>query len=258
MDPQLPRQRALAIAGERIAGGIGTHETALASPEVVDLRGRVVVPGLSDAHVHFPTWALAQTEVKLDGCSSLAEALARIGAASVPPGRVIRGYGWRSGDWKGGEEPTAARLDQVTGGRPAAMIAKDYHSLWLNSAALALAGGDLEVEGGVVERDARRQPDRGAARGGGMAVQGAPPEVRRRAVPRGDASGASRRRRTRRHLGPRQGRLARGVGAVAAAGAARLAHAPCLAVASGRPRRLAGASSGSRSGSAARCFGSDT
>ena len=38
------------------------------------------------------------------------------------------------------------------------MIAKDYHSLWLNSAALALAGGDLEVEGGVVERDARGEP----------------------------------------------------------------------------------------------------
>ena len=38
------------------------------------------------------------------------------------------------------------------------MVAKDYHSLWLNSAALALAGGDLEVEGGVVERDARGEP----------------------------------------------------------------------------------------------------
>ena len=38
------------------------------------------------------------------------------------------------------------------------MIAKDYHSLWLNSAALALANGDLEVHGGVVERDARGAP----------------------------------------------------------------------------------------------------
>ena len=38
------------------------------------------------------------------------------------------------------------------------MISKDYHSLWLNSAALALAGGDLEVEGGVVERDANGEP----------------------------------------------------------------------------------------------------
>ena len=38
------------------------------------------------------------------------------------------------------------------------MISKDYHSLWLNSAALALADGDLEVAGGVVERDERGEP----------------------------------------------------------------------------------------------------
>ena len=158
MAPQVPNQRALAIAGERIAGGIGVHETALASPEVVDLRGRVVLPGFTDSHVHFPTWALAQTEVKLDGCTSIAEALARIDAAERLPGGIIRGYGWRSGDWPDGEEPTATRLDAVTGETPAALIAKDYHSLWLNSAALALARGDLEVEGGVVERDAAGEP----------------------------------------------------------------------------------------------------
>ena len=40
MDPQIPTQRALAIAGDRIAGGVGVHESVLASPEVVDLGGR--------------------------------------------------------------------------------------------------------------------------------------------------------------------------------------------------------------------------
>jgi predicted amidohydrolase YtcJ len=158
MDPQIPTQRALAVAGERIAGGVGVHETALASPDVVDLGGRTVLPGFTDAHVHFPTWALSRTEVALDGCASLEEALERIRAAGRPPGGVIRGYGWRSGDWEGGIEPTAARLDEVTGEAPAALIAKDYHSLWLNSAALALANGDLEVQGGVVERDERGEP----------------------------------------------------------------------------------------------------
>ena len=44
------------------------------------------------------------------------------------------------------------------------MIAKDYHSLWLNSAALALAGGDLEVAGGVVERDERASRPASCAR----------------------------------------------------------------------------------------------
>ena len=158
LDPQVPVQRALAIAGDKIAGGVGVHETALASPETLDLGGRVVVPGFTDSHVHFPTWAVAQNEVKLDGCATLEEALERIRAAPREPGRWLRGYGWRSGDWQPQREPTRADLDAITGDMPAAMIAKDYHSLWLNSAALALAGGDLEVDGGVVERDARGEP----------------------------------------------------------------------------------------------------
>ena len=159
LDPQVPTQRALAIAGEWVAGGVGVHETALASPEVVDLGGYVVVPGFTDSHVHFPTWALAQHEVKLDGCASLDEALDRLRAAPRPAaGRWVRGYGWRSGDWNPAREPTRHDLDAIAGDMPAAMIAKDYHSIWLSSAALALAGGDLEVEGGVVERDGQGEP----------------------------------------------------------------------------------------------------
>ncbi|HEX5449566.1 MAG TPA: amidohydrolase [Gaiellaceae bacterium] len=158
LDPQVPTQRALAIAGELIAGGVGVHETALASPEVVDLGGRVVLPGFTDSHVHFPTWALAQAEVDLDGCATLDEALSRLRGVAVPDGRWLRGYGWRSGDWSDGREPTRQDLDAITGNTPAALIAKDYHSLWLNSAALAFAGGDLDVEGGVVERDTGGEP----------------------------------------------------------------------------------------------------
>src|SRR5881409_3250363 len=101
LDPSLPLARALAVAGDRVAGGVGVHETALASPEVVDLGRRVVVPGFTDSHVHFPTWALAQGEAKLDGCSSLDEALDRLRSAPRPAGRRwLRGYGWRSGDWR--------------------------------------------------------------------------------------------------------------------------------------------------------------
>jgi hypothetical protein len=118
----------------------------------------VVVPGFSDAHVHFPTWAVAQSEVKLDGCASLEEALERIRDAERRDGRWVRGFGWRSGDWATATEPRKEHLDAVTGEIPAAMIAKDYHSLWLNSAALSLAGGDLDVAGGVVERDNGGEP----------------------------------------------------------------------------------------------------
>jgi predicted amidohydrolase YtcJ len=78
LDPSLPTAGALAIAGDRIAGGVGTHETALASPDVIDLGGRCVLPGFTDSHVHFPTWAMAQHEVRLEGAQSLEEAVARV------------------------------------------------------------------------------------------------------------------------------------------------------------------------------------
>ena len=157
LDPQLPTARALAIAGDTIAGGVGVHETALASPEVVDLGGRCVLPGFTDSHVHFPTWALAQSEIRLESARSLDDALALVAAAEPgPEGRWVRGFGWRDAGWP--EPPTKEALDRVTGATPAALVSKDYHSLWLNSAALARANGDLQVPGGVVERDAQGEP----------------------------------------------------------------------------------------------------
>ena len=160
MEPSLPTARGLAIAGERIAGGVGTHETALASPDRVDLGGRCVVPGFTDSHVHFPTWALAQHEVRLEGTRSLDEAVARVREAltGLRPGTWLRGRGWRSGDWHPQVEPTKEALDEIAGETPVALMARDSHSVWLSSAALARANGDLHVPGGVVELDAGGEP----------------------------------------------------------------------------------------------------
>ena len=155
MDPSLPTCAALAVAGPLVAGGVGTHETALPTPERVDLAGRCVVPGFGDAHVHFPTWALARHDVQLEGCVSLAEALDRAGRHSRAGG-WLRGTGWRDADWA--EKPSCQALDTITGEVPAALWSKDYHSLWLNSAALAVADGELQVPGGVVERDDAGEP----------------------------------------------------------------------------------------------------
>jgi predicted amidohydrolase YtcJ len=160
LDPSLPVARALAVAGERIAGGVGTHETALASPEVVDLGGRCLLPGFTDAHVHFVGWAQAQRQVRFEGTRSLEEAVDRVRAAvaEVPRGGWLRGRGWRSGDWQPEVEPTRHDLDPITGDVPTALTARDGHSLWLNSAALAAADGDLRRHGGVVEVDEHGEP----------------------------------------------------------------------------------------------------
>jgi predicted amidohydrolase YtcJ len=114
-----------------------------------------VLPGLNDAHVHFPTWSLAQRQVRLDGVHSLAEAVGRV-ADGLPASGWVRGLGWRDADWT--EPPTRAALDRIAPDTPVVLTSKDYHSLWLNSAALARAGGDLDAPGGVVERDGAGEP----------------------------------------------------------------------------------------------------
>jgi predicted amidohydrolase YtcJ len=151
MEPSLPLARSLAIAGDKVAGGVGTHETALPGPERLDLGGRCVLPGFTDSHVHFPTWAVAQHEVRLEDTRSLDEALVRVREAlkHAPGSAWLRGRGWRSGDWSPAVEPTKEALDA---------IARDSHSVWLNSAALGRANGDLQVPGGVVELDERGEP----------------------------------------------------------------------------------------------------
>lgn len=155
LDPSLPTAGALAIAGPIIAGGVGTHEWMLPTPERVDLAGRCVLPAFTDSHVHFPTWALARHDVRLEQATSVAAALALV-EAHPRRGLWIRGTGWRDAAWP--DRPTAAALDVVTGTTPAALWSKDYHSLWLNSAGLAVAKGDLDIHGGVVERDDQGAP----------------------------------------------------------------------------------------------------
>jgi predicted amidohydrolase YtcJ len=150
MDAARPLASSLTIEGDAIAG--------LDAPRAfdVDLDGRCVVPGFNDAHVHFPTWALGRSQVRLESARSLDDALAAVADAArdLPPGRWLRGLGWRDQDWS--EPPTRWALDRVIGDVPVALQSKDYHSLWLSSAALDGVGADeLDVPGGVVERDER-------------------------------------------------------------------------------------------------------
>jgi predicted amidohydrolase YtcJ len=152
LDPAAPLAHELAIYNGRVA------TARVPGAKWVDLAGRCVVPGLADAHVHFPTWSLAQRQVRLEGAHSLDDALAEVADAlpRVPPGGWLRGIGWRDGDWT--EPPTRAALDRLAPETPVALFSRDYHSLWLNGAALARADGPLEPSGGVVELDEQGEP----------------------------------------------------------------------------------------------------
>jgi hypothetical protein len=149
LDPAAPVVDRLAIVDGRIA------ERPAPGARRVDLDGGCALPGFNDAHVHFPTWSLAQSQVRLEGARSLAEAVGRV-ADALPATGWVRGLGWRDADWT--EPPTRAALDTIAPDTPVVLTSKDYHSLWLNSAALARAGGALDAPGGVVERDAAGEP----------------------------------------------------------------------------------------------------
>jgi predicted amidohydrolase YtcJ len=152
LDGATPLVDGLAVHGSKIAA------RSSAQRQRIDLDGACVLPGLNDAHVHFPTWALAQRQVRLEDARSRAQALAHVESAltHVTPGGWLRGYGWRDGDWT--EPPERTALDRVAGEVPVALVSKDYHSLWLNSAALARAREPLDVPGGAVERDESGEP----------------------------------------------------------------------------------------------------
>ena len=137
-------------------GGVGTHESALPTPERVDLGGRCVLPAFTDSHVHFPTWALARRTYTWRGPIRSARRSPSSARTTSPAGTWIRGTGWRDAAWP--EAADAEALDDGDRRAPAALWSKDYHSLWLNSAALARAAGDLGGTGRVVERDAAGGP----------------------------------------------------------------------------------------------------
>jgi predicted amidohydrolase YtcJ len=135
--------------GDRIAvtgAVIGPPDTP---GEIVELGDATVIPGLVDAHVHFPSWALGLRELRLFGTRSVSEALERIEACERPSDGWLRGRGWREEDWPEGERPTLAALDEVTGEIPTALRAHDGHTLWVNSRALH-TGGDPEHEDGLL------------------------------------------------------------------------------------------------------------
>jgi predicted amidohydrolase YtcJ len=139
MDGRTPTAERLAVRGDTVVA-----EGAADDRELIDLEGACVVPGFTDAHVHFPSWAMMQSWLRLDDCRTLDEAVAavRAAAATASPETLLVGYGWRSGVWQPPREPSSADLDPVTGDVPVALLSQDLHSVWLNSAALARAGKD--------------------------------------------------------------------------------------------------------------------
>lgn len=163
-DPARPRAYAVLFACGRVAAFDDAAIAArTARTETLDLRGRVVIPGLVDQHIHFTAYAMSRARVQLDGARSLDEAVARVAArvATAQPGEWIFGRGWNHRDWTPPEFPTKHALDAIAPNNPVVLDRKDGHSTWLNSAALRalnLTRATPDPAGGKIERDADGEP----------------------------------------------------------------------------------------------------
>jgi hypothetical protein len=162
-----PPATAVVVRGDRIVavGGAGDEDiTALTGPgtEVVDLRGRALLPGFQDAHVHPAFAGVTMIGCSLIGAATLDDALARIGSyvAQHQDLEWIAGSGWRM-EWFPGGTPDRQLLDQVAGDRAAYFTNRDGHGAWVSSRALELAGidaGTPDPPDGRIERAADGTP----------------------------------------------------------------------------------------------------
>jgi predicted amidohydrolase YtcJ len=122
-----------------------------------DGRGRVMIPGLIDAHVHVMGVGIAALTLDLSDTNSLDEALAKIRAfAAENEARPwILGRGWNQEKWGLGRFPTAAELDRAVSDRPVYLERVDGHAGWANSLAMQAAGISATTKspsGGRIER----------------------------------------------------------------------------------------------------------
>jgi hypothetical protein len=124
---------------------------------LVDGKGRVLMPGLIDSHVHVSSIGFGALTIDLSETRSLAEAQARIAeyAKANPDRGWIIGRGWNQELWGLGRFPTAAELDSVVADRPVWLNRVDGHAGWANTKALQLAGvtaATRDPVGGSIER----------------------------------------------------------------------------------------------------------
>lgn len=196
MNAAQPRAEAMLLdpnTGTIVSVGSSAEVQRLAGPlaELVDLRGRTVLPGFIDAHIHLLMYNHQLHAVNLLGTRSEQEAAARVQerVALSPKGTWINGGQWDKNLWPGNSFPTRATLDAVAPDHPVALWSKDGHVLWVNSLALALGGVTRDTpdpEGATIVREASGEPtgilkEYGAA---GLIEKVIPPETEADIAPR--------------------------------------------------------------------------
>nr|BEK70161.1 amidohydrolase [Kitasatospora purpeofusca] len=163
-DAARARATGLAVTGGRITA-VGHDEVRdLIGPgtEVVDLTGKLLLPGFQDAHIHAVFGGTELVVCDLTGTVGVADYLERIRAYADanPDQEWITGSGWSMESFEGGL-PTRQLLDSVVPDRPVYLTNRDHHGAWANTRALELAGVDRDTPDpadGRIEREADGTP----------------------------------------------------------------------------------------------------
>ncbi|MFJ9928099.1 amidohydrolase [Streptomyces misionensis] len=158
-DAARTRASSLAVTGGRITA-VGHDEVReLIGPgtEVVDLAGKLLLPGFQDAHIHAVGGGTELAACDLTGTVGAADCLARIRAYAEahPDQEWITGSGWSMESFDGGL-PTRQLLDTAVPDRPVYLANRDHHGAWVNTRALELAGLDRatpDPADGRIERE---------------------------------------------------------------------------------------------------------
>jgi predicted amidohydrolase YtcJ len=166
VDKSQPTAQAVAVLGGRIVSvGSSVDIDGWRGPRtrVIDARGKLLLPGFNDAHVHFVTGGMQLTNVQLKDAAT-PEEFARLLGARVKvtrKGEWILGGNWDETKWNPPNVPSKELLDAVAPDTPVFVTRYDGHMGVANSLALRLAGIAAKTPdptGGVIVRDAQGNP----------------------------------------------------------------------------------------------------
>jgi predicted amidohydrolase YtcJ len=138
---------------------------ALTGPntQTLDLQGRTVIPGMTDAHAHVTGLGQSLRSVDLVGTTSYEQVIARVAekARTTPKGEWIIGRGWDQNDWGDTRWPAHAALSRAVPDHPVYLARVDGHAGLVNALALQKAGitrATANPTGGEIIRDAAGEP----------------------------------------------------------------------------------------------------
>jgi predicted amidohydrolase YtcJ len=163
LDEQLPRGECIALYQDRILA-LGSDDEFLglagSNTEVINLAGRALLPGLTDAHIHLEQYALAQEKIDVEVPSiNICLDKVRQAVMQIESGNWVLGHGWNQNTWE--RYGNYSDLDEVSPNHLVYLTAKSLHAGWANSAALKRAGitsTSPDPPGGQIQRDSSGGP----------------------------------------------------------------------------------------------------